>query len=143
MAADERPRAGSTEFLGRGWAYPVDTAARGRIALSEREADVEASIRIILGTAKGERVMRPSFGCGIHEYVFATVDSTTLNRIRTEVRDALVEWEGRIEVRSVDVSIDDIDAGKLLVRVEYRIRSTNTEFNLVYPFYLEEGRRGE
>jgi phage baseplate assembly protein W len=83
--------------------------------------------------------MRPEFGCGIHDYVFATVDTTTLNLIGSTVRDALVEWEPRIEVLDVDVSTEGIDAGRLTIGVDYRVRSTNTEFNLVYPFYLREG----
>lgn len=100
--------------------------------------DIRESIQIVLGTAKGERVMRPDFGCGIHEYVFSTIDTTTLNLIASTVRDALVEWEPRIEVQNVDISTEEIDVGKLLIRVDYRVRSTNTEFNLVYPFYLRE-----
>lgn len=129
----------SREFLGTGWHFPVETDRRGAIELSTAEADVREAIRIILGTAKGERTMRPDFGCGIHDYAFATVDTTTLNLIGSTVRDALVEWEPRIEVLDVDVSTEEIDSGRLMIRVEYRIRSTNTEFNLVYPFYIREG----
>lgn len=128
----------SKEFLGTGWSFPVETDRRDEIELSEAETDIRESIRIILGTAKGERVMRPDFGCGIHEYVFSTIDTTTLNLIGSTVRDALVEWEPRIKVLNVDVSTEEIDTGKLLIRADYRVRSTNTEFNLVYPFYLRE-----
>lgn len=131
----------SREFLGTGWSFPVETDRRGAIELSTAETDVREAIRIILGTAKGERTMRPDFGCGIHDYAFATVDTTTLNLIGSTVRDALVEWEPRIEVLDVDVSTEEIDSGRLMIRVEYRIRSTNTEFNLVYPFYIREGGR--
>lgn len=129
----------SNEFLGTGWSFPVETDRRGEIELSARETDIRESIRIIIGTAKGERVMRPDFGCGIHEYVFSTIDTTTLNLIGDTVQDALVEWEPRIAVLNVDVSTEEIDTGKLLIQVDYRVRSTNTEFNLVYPFYLREG----
>ena len=128
----------SKEFLGNGWQFPVTTDRRDEIALSMGEDDIHESIRIIIGTAKGERVMRPDFGCGIHEYVFATIDETTRNLVASTVREALVEWEPRIEVLNVDVSVAELDAGRLLIGVDYRVRSTNTEFNLVYPFYLEE-----
>lgn len=126
------------EFLGRGWSFPVDTDSAGTVGLSEGERDIRESIWIVLGTAKGERVMRPDFGCGIHDYVFATVDATTLNLVETSVREALVEWEPRIDVQSVEVSRGEIDVGKLLVSIDYRVRSSNNEYNLVYPFYLTE-----
>lgn len=129
----------SKDFLGRGWHFPVETDDRGNIERSAGVADIEASIRLILDTAKGERVMRPEFGCGIHDYVFATVDRSTLTLVETSVRDALREWEPRIDVRTVEVSTDELDVGKLLIRIDYRVRATNNEFNLVYPFYLEEG----
>lgn len=125
------------DFLGRGWAFPVGTDGRGRIEQSRGVTDIEESIRLILETAKGERVMRPEFGCGIHEFVFATVDRSTLTLVETSVRDALREWEPRIEVLSVEVSTEQLDAGTLLIEIEYRVRDTNNEFNLVYPFYLE------
>lgn len=126
------------EFLGRGWQFPVGTDSAGTVALSEGEADIEESIRIVLGTAKGERVMRPEFGCGIHDYVFATVNATTLNLVETSVREALVRWEPRIDVQRVEASREGINAGKLLVSIDYRVRSSNNEYNLVYPFYLDE-----
>ncbi|SEP26601.1 hypothetical protein SAMN04487948_12923 [Halogranum amylolyticum] len=132
-----------TEFLGQGWAFPVRTDRRGQLALTAGETDIEASIRIILGTARGERVMRPDFGCGIHNYVFKTVNATTLHRVEEEVRRALLEWEARIEVTAVEVSAAEITAGRLLISVDYRVRKTNTESNLVYPFYIREGNSGE
>lgn len=127
-------------FQGRGWAFPVTTDRSGRTSTSEKETDIEESIRIILGTARGERVMRPTFGCRIHDFVFETVNATTLHRLEDGVREALVEWEPRIEVTNVDASAAEIATGRLLVSVDYRVRQTNTEFNLVYPFYLREGR---
>lgn len=128
------------DFLGRGLAFPVRTDEHGRVEFADGVTDIEQSIRIILGTAKGERVMRPEFGCGIHEYVFETVDATTLTLVRTSVEDALREWEPRIDVQDVSVSTDELEDGKLLVRIDYRVPRTNNEYNLVYPFYLEEGR---
>lgn len=129
------------DFLGRGWSFPVDTDRDGAISLRSGETDIEESIRIILGTAKGERVMRPEFGCGIHEYTFATVNTTTLNLIEETVLESLQRFEPRIEVLSVDCSTANLDGGRLDIDVAYRIRQTNDERNLVYPFYLEESRR--
>ncbi len=129
----------SKDFLGKGWKFPVRADAQGRIALSEYEDDIKEAIRIILGTAKGERLMRPDFGCGIHEYVFASMNTVNLNLIENSVREALTLWEPRIEVLSVKVNVQNADNGKLITNIEYKVRATNTQFNLVYPFYLKEG----
>lgn len=131
------------EFRGRGWAFPVTTDRTEQVGMAENERDIEESIRIILGTARGERVMRPTFGCRIHDFVFEVVNATTLHRLEDGVREALVEWEPRIELLDVNASTAEIATGRLLISVDYRIRQTNTEFNLVYPFYLREGRDGE
>jgi phage baseplate assembly protein W len=125
------------EFLGRGWKFPVETDQRGSIALSQYEKKIRESILIILGTAKGERVMRPDFGCDIHEFVFSTLNSSTLTLIQSAVKEALLLWEPRIEVLSVKISKERLNGGILLISVDYRVRETNTEFNLVYPFYLK------
>ncbi len=133
----------SKEFLGVGWKFPiaVDKGEGGvdRIAMSHHEENIRESILIILSTAKGERVMRPNFGCGINELVFAPANVSTCSLVSFHVREALVLWEPRIEVREVETTADDKDHGKLLVNIEYRVRDTNNVFNLVYPFYLEEG----
>lgn len=131
------------DFLGRGWAFPVGVDAAGDIKTAADERTIEESIRVILGTAKGERVMRPDFGCGIHEYVFETVDANTLTLVETSVEDALVEFEPRIAVEDVSVSTEDISEGVLLVEIDYRVRDSNTRRNLVYPFYLEGDRTRE
>lgn len=128
------------DFLGRGWAIPVDIDLRtGFIAIAEYEDDIRQSIRIILETAKGERVMRPDFGCGIHDMVFDTLDSTTIERIRSEVSAALRRYEARIEVIGIAVEEDASVQGMLLVEVEYNVRRTNQAGNLVFPFYFKEG----
>jgi phage baseplate assembly protein W len=126
------------DFLGRGWKFPVAVDAAGRIALSEYEDDVREAIRIILMTAKGERVMQPDFGAGLYDFVFASMSSTTLGRIQRTVQDALVKWEPRVQVTGVSVEPDQGEIGKLLINIDYRVRATNTRFNLVFPFYLKE-----
>lgn len=130
------------EFLGRGWAMPIAVDPRtGHVATAEYEDDVRQSILIILETAPGERVMRPNFGCGIHELVFTALDSTTLQRIRSEVEQALQRYEARIEVIGVEVDEAASAEGTLLVQIEYRVRKTNQIGNLVFPFYFQEGGR--
>lgn len=130
------------EFLGRGWAMPVELDTRtGLVASVAFEEDIRQSIVIILETAPGERVMRPNFGCGIHEFVFASLDSIALQRIRTSIEEALRRCEARIEVIQVGVDESVTADGKLLIELEYRIHRTNQVGNLVWPFYFREGGR--
>jgi uncharacterized protein len=130
------------DFLGRGWAAPVALDPRtGLVASVAYEDDIRQSILIILETAKGERCMRPDFGCGIHDLVFTSLDSTSLQRIRSEVTDALTRFEARIDLLNVNVDSQATLQGELLVEVEYRVRATNQLGNLVFPFYFQEGGR--
>jgi hypothetical protein len=127
-------------FLGRGWAWPVQLDPRtGLVASVAHEEDIRQSMRIILETSPGERVMRPNFGCGIHDLVFEALDSTTIQRIRSTVEEALRRCEARIDVLSVEVDESATSEGKLLVEIEYRVRKTNQVGNLVFPFYFREG----
>lgn len=126
------------DFLGQGWKFPVNVSAAGAITMSAHEEDIKEAIRIILSTSKGERVMRPDFGCGIYDFVFAPINTATIGMIEASVREALTLWEPRIELEKV--SVENVEEGKLLISIDYRVRSTNNEFNLVYPFYLQEGR---
>ena len=128
----------SKEFLGKGWSFPF-MLKEGRLSLSPMEEDIREAIRIILGTSKGERIMRPEFGCGIHDMVFLPLNETTRGLIRYHVEDALTRWEPRIELIKVQVDFDRREQGKVLVGIDYKVRSTNTRENLVYPFYLTEG----
>ena len=124
------------QFLGAGWAFPLRTDATGSIALVSREREVQESIRIILGTAPGERPMRPEFGCAIHDLVFAPADATTAGQLAYHVRLALERWEPRIDLEDVTVRFDAVDAGTLLVDIRYSLRDTNDLRNLVFPFYV-------
>src|SRR6476659_4039960 len=127
-------------FLGVGWSYPPAVGSDGRISLAAYEEDVRQAVRIILGTEPGERVMRPTFGAGLRTFVFEPINTATISRLESRVHDALITWEPRIDVRSVAVTQDAARAGRLLVEIEYRVRATNAIQNLVYPFYLQEGR---
>jgi phage baseplate assembly protein W len=128
------------DFLGRGWKFPVGMDGSGSISLSEYEQDIKESIWIILSTSKGERVMRPDFGCGIHDLMFASLNLSTLGLVESSVREALARWEPRIDLLDVKASPEEAEAGKLLVYIRYQVRTTNNQFNLVYPFYLQEGK---
>lgn len=127
------------EFLGTGWAYPVAIRRDlGLIQDASYEVDIAQSIWIILGTAKGERVMRPDFGCGIHDLAFAAVSTQILTAIETTVREALRIYEARVEVRKVTVGTQHLDQGRLDVEIDYEVRATNQPGNMVYPFYVRE-----
>jgi uncharacterized protein len=124
------------EILGSGIAFPLQVDRRGGIALASDEADVDQAIHLILSTAKGERPMRPEFGCRIHDHVFGPATSATAGQIAYDVREALERWEPRIEVAGVAVSFDAIESGTLYVDVGYTIRGLNDPRNLVFPFYV-------
>jgi phage baseplate assembly protein W len=128
----------SKAFLGRGWAFPVAVDDTHEIAVADYEDDVQQAIRIILGTEPGERVMRPDFGTGLRALVFEPINTTTVALAQHRVEQALILWEPRIDSVKVKVSADP-PSGKLTIDVTYRIRNTNTFYNLVYPFYIQEG----
>jgi phage baseplate assembly protein W len=127
-------------FLGVGWSFPVqlstDEGTKGMLLHAEYEESIRQSVWIILGTAKGERVMRPDFGCGIYDLVFEVNSATTAGRVSQAVRQALLLYEPRIDVLDVQVNAEGSGAA-MLISIDYEVRATNNVFNLVYPFYLE------
>ncbi len=122
-------------MLGAGVAFPFAVDPRGGIALAVGGEDVDQAIRIVLSTAPGERPMRPEFGCGIHDLVFAPSDNRTAGRAAYEVRASIERWESRITLHDVDVTFDEGDAGTMLISLTYSVRGTNDPRNLVFPFY--------
>lgn len=127
-------------FLGTGFHFPIEVdEATGRMKEVSLEEDIAQSIRIIMMTRKGERVMRPEFGCDIHDYVFGTMDYTTLVQMEHAVREALMIWEPRITQVEVAIDSGQEEEGVLLIRIGYVVRSTNNPYNLVYPYYMNEG----
>ena len=124
------------DFVGAGWAFPLRINSRGGLALVGGERDIDEAIRLILSTPVGERRMRPEFGCRVHDLPFATNDPTTHGLIHHHVLEALTLWDPRIEVQDVRVSPDAVDAGRVLIEIDYTVRRTNQLRNLVYPFYL-------
>ena len=127
------------QFIGRGWAFPLRTDAAGGIAMVGEDRKIEEAMRLVLGTAPGERPMRPAFGCRIHEHVFASADATTAGLIAHEVRTSLRQWEPRIDVTDVEVGFDDERPSIVYIDISYRVRSTNDPRNLVFPFYSIPG----
>jgi uncharacterized protein len=125
-----------TEIIGSGLAFPLQVDRRGGIALARDETDIEQAIELILATAPGERPMRPEFGCGVHDFVFDSIDATTVGRMELAIRDALDRWEPRIVVEAVDFGLEEVAEGRLIIDIGYRVRATNTMRNLVYPFYV-------
>ncbi len=123
------------EFVGAGWAFPIRTDPTGRIALTRGERDLEESIQLILGTAFGERPMRPEYGCAIHDYVFGTLDPEMISRVSVAVRASLLRWEPRITVEDVRVTPDRGGAGLVYIDIRYSVAGTNSPRNLVCPFY--------
>ena len=126
----------SAGFLGIGWKFPI-SLDNGRVDMAAYEESIRESIWIILATARGERKMRPDFGCGIHDLIFAVHGGETSGRVASEVRQALILWEPRIDLLDVSVRADEAEPTRLLIQIEYRVRATNNRFNLVYPFYVE------
>lgn len=131
------------DWLGRGWAFPIALDPRtALVALAAYEDDIRQAIRIILATRRGERLMRPDFGCGIHDLVYDVIDTGMLTRVESEVRDSLVRYEARIEVLAVRADPLRAVDGELTIELEYRVRRTNQTGNYVFPFYFRESGAG-
>ena len=124
------------EIIGTGVAFPLRVDRRGGVALSRDNDDVQEAIALILGTAPGERPMRPEFGCGVHDYIFESVDTYALDRIEYEILVALDRWEPRIKVLAIEFDLSNSDRGELMIDITYQLRATNDIRNLVYPFYV-------
>jgi len=125
------------DFLGTGWSFPLNLK-EGSFELVSDEEDISEAIVIILSTSPGERVMRPAFGCGIYNYIFSIINSSNLLMIENEVKRALTLYEPRIILDNVRAEPDASEGAKLMIYIDYTVRSSNNRFNLVYPFYLKE-----
>lgn len=123
-------------FLGRGFAFPLRVDGTGQVEMASNEKSIADSVRLILGTAIGERIMRPDFGCMIHDLVFHPVSANTCALAAMYAQQALLKWEPRIEQVNVTAYPDQSTENTILISIEFIIRSTNSLHNLVYPFYL-------
>lgn len=131
--------ASSKAFLGQGWKFPLSVNARGGISMLSGDDDIEAAIKVILLTSKGERVMRPTFGSSLNDYVFAPNQATTHGLIAYEVRESLEMWEPRIEILDVNVTAHTEQPDCVLIDINYYVKAINDERNLVFPFYIIPG----
>lgn len=127
-------------FLGRGWRFPPDFSAEGKRALMvSGEEEIRQALAVLFGTVPGERVMHPTFGCGLKALVFDGMNAGTLTEIRTAVERAVLFHEPRLLLHDVRVTVADETGGRLDIALDYTIRATNTRSNMVYPFYVLEG----
>ena len=139
MASDVERSSDANTFIGRGIAFPMRVDHTGSIAMVSGPEDIDRSIVMVLSTAKGERLMRPQFGCAIWDQLFEPINANTLGLMAQAVRDAIGQWEPRVDLEDVVTREDDADLGRVLIDITYRIRATNDRRNLVYPFYTIPG----
>jgi len=131
---------GAMDFLGRGWSFPpaFDIGA-GSVEMTEGEEDIRRSLQVLLATTAGERVMQPRYGCNLDELLFESLDTTTRSLAKDRIRTAILYFEPRIDVRSIEIGMPDPGIGELLVSIEYVVRATNSRSNIVIPFHRNEG----
>ncbi len=127
------------DFVGVGWRFPVKPDIQGRLAYVSGDEEIRQAIWLILTTAPGERPLREEFGCGVHDLVFQANTAALHGLVQEKVRTALTCWEPRIDVLDVRVESPEEQHNLLLIRIDYRIRANNAIYNLVYPFFLQEG----
>jgi phage baseplate assembly protein W len=139
MASDLDRASDANSFIGRGIAFPMRVDHTGSIAMVTGPEDIDRSIVMVLSTAKGERLMRPQFGCAIWDQLFEPINANTLGLMAQGVRDAINQWEPRVELEDVQTRGDEDTQGKVVIDITYRIRATNDRRNLVYPFYTIPG----
>ena len=126
----------AADFIGRGISFPMRVDQSGSLAMTSGADDIDASIRVVLLTAPGERVMRPFFGCRVWDLMFEPINANTLGLMADAVREAIGRWEPRVDLEDVDLDVDPAQPGRVLINLTYRVRATNDRRNLVYPFYV-------
>lgn len=130
----------ANSFLGTGWSFPPSfNASTGEVELTSDELDIQRSLEILLSTKKGERVMQPDYGCNLDEMVFEPMTTTFKTYIKDMVQTAILFYEARIELKSVAIDDSRENDGVIVLALDYVIRSTNSRFNFVYPYYFNEG----
>ena len=126
-------------FLGTGWSFPPSfTSAGSDVHTVSGAADIEQSLAILLRTRRGERVMQDDFGCELSEFLFGEISQGLIGRVRDLIADAILHHEPRITLNGIDVSDSGAKDGLLLIAIDYTVRATNSRYNMVYPFYLNE-----
>ena len=134
---------GNKKFLGRGWSFPPSfNRSSGETSMVEARVDIDQSLEILLSTSLGERVMQPDYGCNLKDYQFSPMDASFIGMLKDMVNNAILYYEPRIKVESITVTKSDGQEaveGKVLIAIDYLVRGTNSRFNFVYDFYLNEG----
>ncbi|GGX10454.1 MULTISPECIES: GPW/gp25 family protein [Undibacterium] len=128
-----------TSFLGTGWSFPPEFSKRGKVSMVSAEEDIRQSLLILLSTSPGERVMQPSFGCGLKHHVYENIDESTITLLKDLITRAILFFEPRVKLEMILSDISESYEGKINFTIVYRVISTNTRHNIVYPFYLREG----
>lgn len=126
----------AADFIGRGITFPMRVDQSGSIAMGNGADDIDANLKVVLITAPGERVMRPQFGCRIWDLVFEPINANTLGLMSEAVKDAVSQWEPRVDLVDVDVQPDPAQPGRVRIHLTYRVKATNDVRNLVHPFYV-------
>lgn len=127
-------------YLGKGWSFPpVFDKQKKQVSMVVNEEDIKQSLEILLSTRPGERVMQPGFGCNLDIILFEPITTTLITYIKDLIKKAILFYEARIDVNEIKIEVENINAGLILIGIDYTIRSTNSRFNFVYPFYLKEG----
>lgn len=130
-------------FLGTGWSFPPTFIKSGRgVLMVSNEEDVAQSLGILLQTGLEERVMRPDFGCELQEYVYENLNARLVALLKDRIKEAILNHESRIDLNTIDV-LEDQEEGTILIKINYTIRQTNTRFNYVFPYYINEGTHVE
>jgi phage baseplate assembly protein W len=138
--ADNTTNPASTSFLGTGWAFPPTfLPSAGQVAMTSDAADIEASLKILLGTTIGERFLNPKYGLDLHSLLFEPMNTTMLTDLKDRVTVAILIYEARIQLNDLEMDVTELDEGKVAINLDYQIRATNSRFNLVYPFYITDG----
>ena len=141
MASDVERSSDANTFIGRGIAFPMRVDHTGSIAMVSGPEDIDRSIAMVISTARGERLMRPEFGCAIWDQLFEPINENTLGLMAEAVRDALAQWEPRITVEDVSTEADPDADATVRIAITYVVRATNDRRNLVYPFYTIPGEQ--
>ncbi|MBS1614771.1 MAG: GPW/gp25 family protein [Bacteroidetes bacterium] len=128
------------EFLGRGWSFPpAFNAPQQTVMLTEKQADIECSLHVLLTTRVGERVMQPKYGCNMDDMVFESLNTATITLIKDKIATAILYFEPRIDVKKINLNTDNLLEGTILVEIDYLVRATNSRFNFVFPYFRLEG----
>jgi phage baseplate assembly protein W len=127
-------------FLGTGWQFPPEfTKSNGSVVMTEKEEDIKCSLNVLLSTMPLERVMQPRYGCDLRQWLFESMDTTTLTLIKDKIATSILYYEPRISLKNVLLHTERLLEGILLIELDYVIQATNSRFNIVFPFYLQEG----